>query len=87
MRTVTVLSIMMAGFVLNAASAMPINHNYPSARNRQSSGVSPAAKQACKADVRKLCGSQVPNHMRIVSCLRSHIAQLSAECRRSLAAR
>ena len=38
-------------------------------------------QMACTPDVFRLCGSQIPDADRIVSCLRSNTAQLSAACR------
>jgi len=40
-----------------------------------------AQRMACTPDVFRLCGAQIPDHDRIVSCLRQNITLLSRPCR------
>lgn len=40
-----------------------------------------AQRMACTPDVFRLCGAEIPDHDRIVSCLRQNITLLSRPCR------
>jgi hypothetical protein len=43
-----------------------------------------SAMQACRADAQKLCAGVSPGGGRIVACLRTNEAQLSADCKAQL---
>jgi Cysteine rich repeat len=45
-----------------------------------------AAQQACGNDVYALCQQAVPDHKRITACLQRRFKQVSAPCRRFMAA-
>jgi hypothetical protein len=45
-----------------------------------------SAMQACRADTQKLCAGVSPGGGRIVACLRTNEAQLSADCKSQLGA-
>jgi len=41
--------------------------------------------RACDADIQKFCKDVTPGGGRLVSCLREHESELSADCKASLA--
>lgn len=45
-----------------------------------------SAMQACRADAQKLCAGVAPGGGRVVACLRTNEAQVSAECKAQLGA-
>lgn len=45
-----------------------------------------SAMQACRADAQKLCAGVSPGGGRVVACLRTNEAQLSADCKSQLGA-
>jgi len=45
-----------------------------------------AARQACAADLKQLCGEVKPGDGRLKACVKDHFSQLSAACRTALTA-
>jgi hypothetical protein len=43
-----------------------------------------AARQACAADIRKLCGEIKPGEGRLKACVKEHFGQLSPSCQTAL---
>ena len=43
-----------------------------------------AARQACAADIKQLCGDVKPGDGRLKSCVKEHFGQLSAGCQTAL---
>jgi hypothetical protein len=68
-------------FVLSLAVAVSGSIMLQSAVSAQESQGTEAQRMACTPDVFRLCGAQIPDHDRIVSCLRQNIALLSRPCR------
>jgi hypothetical protein len=48
---------------------------------------SPAMRQACEQDYRRLCATVVPGEGRILKCLTEHDKDLTPGCRSALASR
>lgn len=70
------LSRMVLGFV----AVMAVDVAVQTAAHAQERGTE-AQRMACTPDVFRLCGSEIPDRDRIVSCLRQNVAQLSRPCR------
>ena len=68
-------------FVLGLAMAICGSILFQSAVSAQESQGTEAQRMACTPDVFRLCGAQIPDHDRIVSCLRQNITLLSRPCR------
>jgi hypothetical protein len=45
-----------------------------------------AARQACTADIKQLCGEVKPGESRLKACVKEHFGQLSASCQTALIA-
>jgi hypothetical protein len=45
-----------------------------------------AARQACAADIKQLCGEVKPGEGRLKACVKEHFGQLSASCQTALIA-
>ena len=43
-----------------------------------------AARQACAADIKQLCGEVKPGESRLKACVKEHFGQLSAGCQTAL---
>lgn len=47
----------------------------------------PKLRQACAADVQKLCPDMTPGHGALAQCVRGHVQELSPDCKSALMAR
>ncbi len=68
-------------FILGLAVAVSGSIMFQSAVSAQENRGTDAQRMACTPDVFRLCGAQIPDHDRIVSCLRQNITLLSRPCR------
>jgi hypothetical protein len=66
-------------FVLSLAVAISGSVMFQTAVSAQEG--TDAQRMACTPDVFRLCGSEIPDHDRIVSCLRHNVTLLSRPCR------
>lgn len=68
-------------FILGLAVAISGSIMLQSSVSAQENQGTEAQRMACTPDVFRLCGAQIPDHDRIVSCLRQNITLLSRPCR------
>jgi hypothetical protein len=59
------------GSVLPALAQQPTQQEYRGTANQRS---------ACRYDVLRYCGAEIPNVARITACLRYNIARISPQC-------
>ena len=50
----------------------------------QADQVPPKVREACEADYKKFCLTTIPGGGRVLACMRSNLAQLTAACRTAL---
>jgi hypothetical protein len=63
--------ILIVGLVLPAMAQQPANEEYRGNANQRA---------ACRYDVLRYCGAEIPNVPRITACLRYNIARISPQC-------
>jgi hypothetical protein len=67
--------------ILSLAAAILGSIAFQSTVSAQENQGTEAQRMACTPDVFRLCGAQIPDRDRILSCLRQNIALLSRPCR------
>ena len=64
-------SLTILGSVLPAVAQQPAQQEYRGTANQRA---------ACRYDVLRYCGAEIPNVARITACLRYNIARISPQC-------